>query len=157
MSDLQKAEFEFYAGIFSSDNIREEMLANAKRLAKNNGLEVTFEGEYRQAISYDSDVEMPTQFVIAQTEEEKGKLKQGVLEGRVIEMDSAMAFIRGTINSIEVNFEKRYREHPFFCLNPNPISYSGASKDGKIYRGKWNFESDVGNMAREGKFELRRI
>ena len=123
---------------------------------------ITFVGRYTQAHGENPAAVMPGQFAILQTDGEIARLESGELEGIVYEVFEKLARVKGTINSNEVIFVKRYDPtlvYPFIAstLNLNPISYTGNSIDGITYDGQWNFESATGDLATRGNFDIVKV
>lgn len=156
----------------------EKIVAKTIKQAEEDGYQVTFIGEYRQATIVEGSLEMPVPFVVAQTTEQAAKLAEGTIEGRVYDM-GRYASVNGRVDSASVEFEKKYDprsislsvrrllaeirnvltpEHKHLpILNPATIIYSGQSADeGKVYTGEWSFNYKPSNMATKGSFTMCR-
>jgi hypothetical protein len=144
---------------FNSEEIQATALEYAKTLAEELGLEVTFHGVYRQGFLEQPDLINFNPFVIGQNQEHKRLVSSGTLQGVVLELMKGAFIFDGIINSKQVRFTKRYvqRMCPFSRINENPIFYEGTKGAEEVYRGSWRFNSDVGDLARNGTFDLFQV
>ena len=84
-------------------------LSATRDKARGHGYNVTFEGEYRQAPKGQPKTQIRVPFVVAQSDDQRAKLSEGVLEGRVYDA-GRYAMIHGTIDGGSVRFGKLYDE-----------------------------------------------
>lgn len=151
---------EEWVAYFNSEKRQRLLLELARTIAKSTGLEITFEGVYRQGFLDEHSLESITPFVIAQLEFQKELLLRQSLVGSIFEIGKNARIRNGIIRQDYVKFEKLYlpldssSPLPGLRPNPNPIFYEGTADADGVYRGKWRFSSDVGDLAREGTFEL---
>jgi hypothetical protein len=138
---------------FNAEETQRGVLEFARSSSREAGLEISFEGVYRQGFLEDNNLVNLMPFVIAQSREAIVARNRGILEGMVFEF-MKYAFISGKIDEKNISFVKQYEPNPFLKVNPNPIEYFGVATADGVYRGKWRFSSDRGDLARNGTFEI---
>ena len=141
---------------FNSPDIQENVLAYARECSRERGLDITFEGVYRQGFLERPDLVNLDPFVIAQNSAERALNNQGILRGTIFEFMKSARILDGRISPVHISFAKQYEPSsiPGYRVNPNPIFYEGKANADQVYRGRWRFSSDVGDLARRGTFEL---
>lgn len=88
----------------------DKKLSAIKDEAREQGYQVTFEGEYQQAPAGQPSIKIRVPFVVAQDEQQRARLSGGFLEGRVYEL-GRYAIISGKIEESAVRFGKIYDEN----------------------------------------------
>lgn len=152
-------------------------LSATRDKAREHGYNVTFEGEYRQAPEGQPETQIRVPFVVAQSDDQRSQLSEGVLEGRVYDA-GRYAMIHGTIDEGSVENPEQVREgiemiqgvleavgEPStvrydHLVNPHVIAYEGertAKLDELAYSGRWSFNSDNADMEKQGDFSMRAI
>jgi hypothetical protein len=155
---LDQFLFEFETGLI--EKIQKEILESSIAQAVSDGFEITLIGLYKESRDADPEVKRPIPFVVAQTPEQKAKIENGVLEGRIYDTGSYALIERRFINSELVHFVKRYQLlDSGEIVNPNPIKYMGFGHYSGRYRGSWNLTTKFGEgeMKTNGNFTMMRI
>ena len=128
--------------------------------AQSDGFEITFVGLYKESRAAKPSVKRIIPFVVAQTPDQKAQLDNGVLEGRIYDLDCYASIEQGMIDQDKVQFIKKYQPSEIGeILNPNPIRYGGFGQGDGKYMGNWSYtpETRTGNMMTHGTFTMIRI
>jgi len=157
IKDPNNPSREELVAFFNSEEVQRGVLDFAHKSSREAGMEVSFEGVYKQGFLTNPRLMNLMPFVIAQTTESRDLNSEGFLEGVIFEFMKYALIRNGQIDTKRISFIKQYEPNPIVPVNPNPIFYEGSSDADGVYRGTWRFSSDVGDLARQGSFELIKI
>lgn len=122
-------------------------LKKTVKKASDDGLDITFSGEY--ASPYCSINVIP--FVVAQTPEQEARLCDGIVDARLYNFDGYIPVI-GRINSIFLEFIEAETEYDI--PKQSLLEYEANSKGDGFYTGIWKYEYRAREIA--GSFILSR-